>query len=1044
VSVRQRATGCSCGCADCGCADQGLGVACTRPVPGPGLAALPFRLGTHARFLRGMQSRLSGSDRPALSALGTRDPADPTVALLEAWASMLDVLTFYGERILNEGYLRTATEGFSVEALARLVGYAPRPGVAASLHLAYTLEAGHADVPVLTGSRAQSVPAPGELPQSFETVEDLLAQAPLSVMRARLTRPPLVLPGRIESRDYFLKGLGTNLRANDTLLFTFGTGSDAKRALMDVHSVDTEAAQGRTRVTLAFHRNNPKGVDEATTTASRLFHLLSSEHLAELNLKPEMPSVQRLAGLVQRYAEHPVDTELGVLRGRLKAEGQIADQQGWKNVGALIGELTGVLGNGEALLNTAVQASASPQSTFTRILGELRKAPSVQPASALLLKRSVHDLIGGAHDSAPKLYAALYPQLRPQLYAALASAQVTPEAALTNVDALRVKAALFGANLPRSIVLGAAPVNFENAWEDVLGLPDGVHDVPAVMDPPVDVLALNGEHSQIKLHSWIAVERPAEPGQPSNGKRTLSFHQIDEVETVSVSSDPLAYTARVTVLKVSPAWLDQRGPWFKDRRLLRETAVYAAAEPLELTPEVLESPVGGDDEIELDGLYRGLNTGRFIVLEGERDDLTATQLRDAELGMVAGVEHRLASTPDGTPWPDDTLHTFVKLAAPLQFRFRRDSLQIYGNVARATHGETRTEVLGDGDGSAASQAFTLKQGPLTYLPAVTPSGAQSTLTVRVNGLRWSEVPRPAAAGPDRRYLLTTDAQGKTTVRFLARLPSGRENLTATYRSGLGRGGNVAAGQVTLLMSKPLGVKAVVNPLRASGGADREGRDQIRRHAPLATLTLDRLVSVRDHQDFARTFAGIGKASARRFAFGGRPTVHLTVAGADDAPVRPDSDLYRTLVAALRRYGDPGQAVRLSERDLRLLVVEADVQIDPDRLWKDVEARLRRTLLEAFGFAARELAQGVQQAEVLATMHQVPGVTAVRLNVLDTVGEAELRRPDRPKLTLKTRVAARPARMDPALGLQPAELLILTPDVAETLVLRPWTQGSVIS
>lgn len=1017
----------------CGCAACAAG--CGEARPGPGLDALPFRTGTHASFLRAMQGRLSSPDRPALAALRTRDPADPIPALLDAGALLMDVLAFYNERILNEGYLRTATEAFSVEALARLVGYAPRPGVAASVHLAYLLDPGHADVPLPAGSRSQSVPAAGELPQTFETGDDLLAQAPLSAMRARLTRPPLVLSDRIESRNYVLKGLGTGLRPNDTLLFTFGSGPEAARALMDVHAVEPDAAHGLTRVTLVLHDPHP-GVKAADDLVSALRQRLDGESLAELRLRPDMPSVQRLNGLVERYAAHPVEAERVTLQERLKDEGTLARQQGWKNVTALIQGLLGAL---------EVQGTVSPppaprdESTVTRILSELRQPPSVQPDSALLLRRDARQLIGGASDSTPRLYAALYPELRPQLYAALARAGVAPQAALTNVAALRVGAGLFGATIPRSVVRPRRPVALKQAWADLLGLPvnaDDEVDVPADFHPRVEVLALNGEYPQIEVNGWIGVERPAKPGLRFGEARTLSFHQVTQVDTLAVSADALSYAARVTVLTVRPAWLDLRentSEWLADPRLLRETAVYAAAETLDLLPEEIRTPVGGD-EIELDGLYRGLDSGRFVLVEGERDDLSVTRVRDAELAMIASVEHRLARTPDGLDWPDDTLHTFVRLAVPLAYRFRRDSLTLYGNVVRASHGETRSEVLGDGDSRVPGQTFTLKQGPLTYLPAVTQGGARSTLTVRVNGLRWQEA-APGEEEGGRRYTLETDAQGRTTVRFGERLPSGRENVTASYRSGLGRAGNVAAGQITLLLSKPLGVRGVVNPRAAGGGADREGRGEIRRNAPLATLALDRLVSVRDYEDFARTFAGVAKASARRFAGEGRPEVHLTVAGAADAPVTPEGDLARTLLAALKRYGDAGQAVRLAARVLRLLVVDAQVQIDPDWTWKDVEARLRATLLTHFGFGARELGQGVTQAEVLTTMQAVPGVVAVSLRVLDAVGEEELRPPQPLALALKAAVPAHAAREEGG-QLQPAELLILTPDVPDTLVLGP--------
>lgn len=101
---------------------------------------------------------------------------------------------------------------------------------------------------------------------------------------------------------------------------------------------------------------------------------------------------------------------------------------------------------------------------------------------------------------------------------------------------------------------------------------------------------------------------------------------------------------------------------------------------------------------------------------------------------------------------------------------------------------------------------------------------------------------------------------------------------------IGRPGNVLAAQMSMLVSRPLGVKSVVNALRASGGADREDRDQARENAPIGVTALDRLVSLRDYGDFTRTFAGIAKADARRLTNGVRQFVHLTITGANDIPI----------------------------------------------------------------------------------------------------------------------------------------------------------------
>src|SRR5215207_8268365 len=127
----------------------------------PGLDALSYRAGTHPTFLATMEARLSSSSYPALARLTTRAGTDPAIALLDAWATVADVLTFYQERIANEGYLRTATERRSILELAQLVGYTLRPGVAASVYLAYTLDPsveGETITVIPRGARAQSLP----------------------------------------------------------------------------------------------------------------------------------------------------------------------------------------------------------------------------------------------------------------------------------------------------------------------------------------------------------------------------------------------------------------------------------------------------------------------------------------------------------------------------------------------------------------------------------------------------------------------------------------------------------------------------------------------------------------------------------------------------------------------------------------------------------------------------------------------------------------------------------------------------------------------
>jgi predicted phage baseplate assembly protein len=322
------------------------------------------------------------------------------------------------------------------------------------------------------------------------------------------------------------------------------------------------------------------------------------------------------------------------------------------------------------------------------------------------------------------------------------------------------------------------------------------------------------------------------------------------------------------------------------------------------------------------------------------------------------------------------------------------------------------------------------------------------LEVRVSDVRWPETDALVwLDSHERGYETKTDDEAKTSVIFGdgehgTRLPTGPENVKALYRSGIGKPGNVAAEQISLLATKPLGVKSVINPLRASGGADREGRDQARRNAPLAVMSLDRLVSVQDYADFARTFAGVGKASATRLTDGRRELVYITIAGADDIPIDTTSDLFINLQQALHKFGDPFQSIQLATRQLKLLIMAARVRLLPDYLWEAVEPEIRASMLDTFSFARRELGQDVVSSQVIQTIQAIPGVAYVDLDVLDAVDEnSDLTDLENlaETLALRHRIRAEMARLDPDVKLPPrpilpAQLAYLSPEITDTLIL----------
>lgn len=434
---------------------------------------------------------------------------------------------------------------------------------------------------------------------------------------------------------------------------------------------------------------------------------------------------------------------------------------------------------------------------------------------------------------------------------------------------------------------------------------------------------------------------------------------------IDVSRAEFALSGKITRLNLEGPNLDTH--FFNS---VRETSVYAQSELLELAPYPVAEAVSGPS-LPLAVSPGGLFAGRKVIVTGLRSSDGARLVHQATL---------LAAQPHQNG-------TLLTITPPLPAPLRRDTVVVHANVALATHGETVAQILGAGDASQSFQRFELQRLPLTYRSAANASGAESELSVRIGEVEWTERPTLfGAAAAERAYALSVDAQGKAWVVFGdgvrgARLPSGVNNVRARYRQGLGPEGNVDPDQLTQLMSRPLGLKSVSNPLPAQGGAAPEAAGQARRTMPLGTRTLGRVVSLLDYEDFAMAFAGIAKAQAQVLQLAGGPTLVVTVAGQDDAQLSSSHPVWNNLWFALKSGGDPHVNVMLLPYQKSTFHLGLKVRRDPAYELKPLLAAVESALRSHYAFDARALGQPVLQSEVIAVVHSVPGVVGIDLDFL---------------------------------------------------------------
>ena len=863
----------------------------------PGQSSLSYRAGTWASFKQSMLARLSSSDYPALAGLKTRDDDDFTIAFLDATAMVLDILTFYQERLANESYLGTATQLRSLIELSRLIGYQPSPGVSASVYVAFTLKAATGQpidptTPAITipaGTQIQSVPAQNQTPQVFETFADIRAKADWNALPVQASQP-WTPPG---ADAVYLSGTSTQLQPGDSLLilgvdreewvpitiFNFPIPPSDQWDVVVINTVKVDHIRNLTYVEWDQALTHESGASSgAGWTAAKVF------------------AFRQKAGLFGHNAPSP-----------------------------------------NLFVNLSLQSGATSHTSLPELIND-------QPTPWQWKNFQIPS-------SDPIYLDAIYPKIVVGSWFALTSdgaAQLFKVTSATTASlaqfALSGKVTALSKDYADPNIVAAFPLQGTQVWaqSDQLTAADQPLDHP-LYGGFLDLHDLRPDLVGVKA---VAIFGNRQKLAVADGVTTLSFVPDDQ-------SAPVALKPGDILILTAPAPL----PLNADSSVPDWSSVTGA---FTLSVEDANGRPGTIPQVSFSDLV-----------------LASSSSSDPQVSEYAMVKSVSGAT---APYP----HTRILLQSNLMNCYDRNTATVNANVALATAGQSVAEILGSGNASTPNQTFTLKQSPLTYIQAPTPTGRQSSLQVQVNGAAWTPAPSLYQQSPAAPVFATMNQPGGSVEVLFgdgvegAVLPTGQNNIQANYRIGLGSAGNVAAGAITTLIDRPLGVSGVTNPQPATGGEDPDSVDTIRTSAPQSVLTLGRAVSLSDYQSYASTFAGIAKAHAIWIPSRLGRGVFLTVAGANGAALPPGNPTIVNLIASLQNYGNPLVPITAATFLETLFGLSADIAYDPAYDQRAVQAAALQTLAKTYSFANRTFGQGLSSDEICAVLQAVPGVIAVNV------------------------------------------------------------------
>ena len=538
------------------------------------------------------------------------------------------------------------------------------------------------------------------------------------------------------------------------------------------------------------------------------------------------------------------------------------------------------------------------------------------------------------------------------------------------------------------------------------------------LDQEVDDLALGAN-----LICQGIADFNATSGATSTPKTNVTFTVVNSVDDVQVDTLQWGSTEGSASLVKLKSRLLANTSFTNQKMHIRRTLFHEVVSP-KLTLGALAEWTDGlfsDGDLQFFGTHAEVKklAERDLLLVDSQNEMVQRVKVDTTLDELA-ADFSTNAFDEKNKWMWDITLDQKPQFLRQEFSQEDPAIIVYGNPVDADQGKTEKEVvIGSGDNRKTFQTFAIPKTPLTYLLDESQTPAQvPELVIYVESVLWQKVDNFFnSASDDPVYVVREDTDGNSFAQFGdgktgMRLPSGKNNVVAVFRTGIGAAGPLEAEAKPKGVGKLKELEDVFMPAPAVGGGEAEGEDIAREAAPGKLQSLDRLVGLADYEAEVLALPGVIKVRADWAAPNGVPQVQIVVLTKTGTKAAVDKvrDTMRTynrcrgaarfpigVLPGLLQYIylniRAGYEASHREEDMKDAVKEALGLVGEEGNGIENDKGL-------FSLKSRRFGQGAHVSQIMAAVQQVDGITwieiedaqAIDLGTIPKTDPAELSKP----------------------------------------------------